>query len=66
MLQAELFPCQRQKNIVKYSVLALGKRPKKQQTIAKKCPKWTSKKRLGILSSFSSPWTPKNVKAPPV
>jgi len=32
--------------------LAVRKRQKKQQTSAKKCPKWTSKKHLVILSSF--------------
>jgi hypothetical protein len=52
MLQEELFPCQRHKKHCKLQCFGCSQAPKKQQTSAKKCPKWTSKKHLVILSSF--------------
>ena len=52
MLQEDVFSCQKQKNIVNYTIFALGKQPKNCKKSPKKCPKWTSETHLGILASF--------------
>ena len=50
------FPCQRHKNTVTCSVLVLGKRPpQKKRKFAKKCPTWTSKKRLVFIVFSPTP-----------
>ena len=62
MLQEDFFPCQRHKNTVNCSVGSSQAPKKKTQESAKECPKWTSKKRLVIFSSFFPPQTPKSAK----
>ena len=52
MLQEDVFSCQKQKNIVNYTIFALGKQPKNCKKSPKKCPKWTSETHLGILAFF--------------
>jgi len=51
MLQEVFLACQRHKNTVNYSAVALGTHQKKTAKIRQQVPKMISKKHLAILSS---------------